>query len=53
LGRRHGVKGKALFQPIRLAVTGTEHGIELPLLLPLLGPARVASRIASALSQDS
>jgi len=53
LGRRHGVKGKALFQPIRLAVTGTEHGIELPLLLPLLGPARVASRIGSALSQDS
>lgn len=53
LGRRHGVKGKALFQPIRLAVTGTEHGIELPLLLPLLGPARVASRITSALSQDS
>jgi len=53
LGRRHGVKGKALFQPIRLAVTGSEHGIELPLLLPLLGPARVASRIGSALSQDS
>ena len=53
LGRRHGVKGKALFQPIRFAVTGNEHGIELPLLLPLLGPARVASRIGSALSQDS
>ena len=53
LGRRHGLKGKSLFQPIRLAVTGIEHGVELPLLLPLLGPARVASRIETALSQDS
>ena len=49
LGRRHGVKGKQLFRPIRLAVTGTEHGIELPLLLPLLGPTRVAARIRQAL----
>lgn len=53
LGRRHGVKGKALFHPIRLAVTGQERGIELPLLLPLLGRKRVASRIDSALAQDS
>ncbi len=51
LGAKHGVKGRALFRPIRIAVTGEEHGIELPLLLPLLGPARVASRIRSALSQ--
>ena len=53
LGRRHGVKGKALFHPIRLAVTGLDRGIELPLLLPLLGPRRVASRIDAALAQDS
>ena len=50
LGKRHNVKGKALFHPIRLAVTGEERGIELPLLLPLLGGRRIASRIASALS---
>ena len=50
LGKRHGVKGKSLFRPIRLAVTGEEHGIELPLLLPLLGPKRVAARIRAALA---
>ncbi|MBC5804944.1 MAG: glutamate--tRNA ligase [Candidatus Eremiobacter antarcticus] len=50
LGDRYGVKGRALFRPIRLAVTGSEHGIELPLLLRLLGPKRVARRIAAALA---
>lgn len=50
LGKRFGLKGRSLFRPIRAAVTGTEHGIELPLLLPLLGPERVAVRIRSALA---
>ena len=36
------VKGKALFQPLRLALTGREHGPELKLLLPLIGRQRVA-----------
>lgn len=53
LGKRHGVKGKSLYRPIRLAVTGKEHGIELPLLLPLLGPARIEARITSALAQTA
>ncbi len=52
LGKRHGAKGKQLFRPIRLAVTGAEHGIELALLLPLLGPARVAARIRGSLAQS-
>ena len=51
LGAKHRVKGRALFRPIRVAVTGLDHGIELPLLLTLLGPQRVASRIRSALLQ--
>ncbi len=34
-----GAKGKALFQPLRLALTGREHGPELKLLLPLIGRA--------------
>lgn len=51
IGRKHGVKGRALFRPIRAAVTGHEHGIELPLLLPLLGGARIASRVRDALAQ--
>ena len=33
-----GVKGKALFMPLRLALTGQEHGPELATLLPLIGP---------------
>ena len=53
LGKRHGVKGKNLFRPIRIAVTGSEHGIELPLLLPLLGSKRIGARIRSALAQSA
>jgi nondiscriminating glutamyl-tRNA synthetase len=51
LGAKHGLKGRSLYRPIRIAATGHEHGIELALLLPLLGPARLAARIASALGQ--
>jgi glutamyl-tRNA synthetase len=40
-----GAKGKALFQPLRLALTGREHGPELKLLLPLIGRARAAARL--------
>src|SRR4030095_1379847 len=37
-----GVKGKALFMPLRLAITGLEHGPELVRSIPLLqhGTAR-------------
>jgi glutamyl-tRNA synthetase len=45
------VKGRALFRPIRIAATGEEHGVELPILLPLLGSRRLAARIRSALTQ--
>ena len=51
LGARTGVKGRELYRPLRIAVTGQEHGIELPLLLPLLGPRRVAQRLGLALQQ--
>ncbi len=40
-----GAKGKALFQPLRLALTGREHGPELKLLLPMIGRARAAARL--------
>jgi glutamyl-tRNA synthetase len=40
-----GAKGKALFQPLRLALTGEEHGPELKQLLPLIGRARAAARL--------
>lgn len=41
-----GKKGKALFHPLRLAITGAENGPELKVLLPLIGRARVAERLA-------
>jgi glutamyl-tRNA synthetase len=40
-----GAKGKALFQPLRLALTGKPHGPELKQLLPLIGRARALSRL--------
>ncbi len=40
-----GAKGKALFAPLRLALTGCEHGPELKQLLPLIGRARAAARL--------
>ncbi|HTN98106.1 MAG TPA: glutamate--tRNA ligase [Nordella sp.] len=41
-----GRKGKALFMPLRLALTGRDHGPELALLLPLIGRERAAERLA-------
>jgi glutamyl-tRNA synthetase len=40
-----GAKGKALFSPLRLALTGREHGPELKQLLPLIGRVRAAARL--------
>ena len=41
-----GVKGKALFMPLRLALTGRDHGPELKSLLPLIGRERAVARLA-------
>jgi glutamyl-tRNA synthetase len=41
-----GLKGRALFMPLRLALTGLDHGPELAALLPLIGPERVRERLA-------
>jgi glutamyl-tRNA synthetase len=43
---RTGAKGKGLFMPLRLALTGLEHGPDLSGLLPLIGRERVARRLA-------
>ena len=42
-----GRKGRALFHPLRLALTGVETGPELAALLPLIGHARVAAKLAA------
>ncbi|MGU3398416.1 glutamate--tRNA ligase [Brucellaceae bacterium D45D] len=41
---KSGRKGKGLFMPLRLALTGQAHGPELADLLVLLGPEKVKSR---------
>ncbi|RAI59188.1 glutamate--tRNA ligase [Roseicella frigidaeris] len=43
-----GRKGKALFLPLRLALTGEDHGPEMAALLPLIGPERAAQRLRIA-----
>ncbi len=42
-----GAKGRALFHPIRLALTGLDAGPELKALLPLMGRSRVQNRLKS------
>jgi glutamyl-tRNA synthetase len=46
-----GRKGKALFLPLRLALTGEEHGPDLKTLLPLIGRDRTERRLRVAASQ--
>jgi glutamyl-tRNA synthetase len=41
-----GRKGKALFMPLRLALTGLDHGPELAQLLPLIGREKALERLA-------
>jgi len=41
-----GRKGKALFLPLRLALTGLDHGPELKALLPLIGRERAVARLS-------
>lgn len=41
-----GCKGRALFHPLRLALTARENGPELKNLLPLIGRAKVLKRLA-------
>jgi glutamyl-tRNA synthetase len=41
-----GRKGRALFHPLRLALTGRDTGPELAALLPLIGKAKAAARLS-------
>lgn len=43
-----GRKGKALFMPLRLALTGQQHGPELADLLPLIGEDLARARLTAA-----
>ena len=50
LGAATGRKGKALFLPLRLALTGREHGPDMNALLPLIGRERAVERLRAAAS---
>ena len=43
-----GRKGRALFLPLRLALTGREHGPDMAALLPLIGKENALARLGSA-----
>jgi glutamyl-tRNA synthetase len=43
--QKTGRKGKDLFMPLRLALTGLDHGPELKVLLPLIGRDRALQRL--------
>ncbi|HEX4293327.1 MAG TPA: glutamate--tRNA ligase [Rhizomicrobium sp.] len=45
VGATTGAKGRALFHPLRLALTGREHGPELKKLLPLIGRGKALARL--------
>lgn len=45
ISAKTGAKGKALFHPLRLALTGRDKGPEMAPLLPLIGRARVLKRL--------
>ncbi|GAK13857.1 LOW QUALITY PROTEIN: glutamyl-tRNA synthetase [Geomicrobium sp. JCM 19039] len=48
-----GAKGKQLFMPIRVAVTGQTHGPELPKAIELIGKDAVLARVNKAAQQSS
>ena len=48
-----GVKGKALFQPLRRALTGLDHGPELKNLLPLIGRERALARLSGGVEAEA
>ncbi|MBI1326850.1 MAG: glutamate--tRNA ligase [Alphaproteobacteria bacterium] len=48
LKEKTGRKGKELFMPLRQALTGMDHGPEMPVLLPLIGPEKTKERLKAA-----
>lgn len=48
LKQASGRKGRALFLPLRLALTGREHGPDMAALLPLIGREQAIARLRAA-----
>jgi glutamyl-tRNA synthetase len=45
-----GAKGKALFMPLRQALTGMDHGPEMAALFPLIGEERARKRLSGEIA---
>ncbi len=50
VGAATGAKGKALFMPLRLALTGQARGPEMPALFMLIGPEKARARLLGQLA---
>jgi nondiscriminating glutamyl-tRNA synthetase len=48
IGKETGIKGRALFMPVRLALTGSAHGPDLPRIMAVIGAARCADLLDRA-----
>jgi len=51
VGKELKAKGKNLFMPVRIGLTGRMKGVELDILVSLLGKERVLRRIENSLKQ--
>jgi nondiscriminating glutamyl-tRNA synthetase len=52
-GRAAGARGRALYMPVRVALTGRMHGPELPLVLEAMGRERALERLERASLADA
>src|SRR3990167_3519181 len=48
-----GIKGKALFQPLRIALTGHEHGPDLGKLFSLMDDKKMQSRLRACIAETN
>jgi hypothetical protein len=46
--KKHGIKGKSLYQPLRVALSGRDEGPELYYLVGGLGKSRIMTRLGAA-----
>lgn len=53
VGKELGVKGKGIFMPVRVALTGKVHGPDLNRIMAILGQAGVARRLEQALAHTA
>ncbi|MEG6523920.1 glutamate--tRNA ligase [Desulfotomaculum sp. 1211_IL3151] len=49
VGKQSGLKGKFIFQPLRVAITGRTHGPELHQIIPVIGKAKTLARLEAAI----